>query len=110
MTSEPAIWWKHGVVYQIYPRSFQDASGDGIGDLAGVLERIDYLSDTLGVDAIWLSPFYPDSVLSPVGEKPAVLAEARAVERGSRGLSPSGAGELNTAAAARGSQTARASR
>jgi hypothetical protein len=55
---------------------------------------------------------YPvvDSVLSPVGEKPAVLAEARAVERGSRGLSPSGAGELNTAAAARGSQTARASR
>jgi alpha-glucosidase len=59
MTSEPAIWWKHGVVYQIYPRSFQDASGDGIGDLAGVLERVDYLSDTLGVDAIWLSPFYP---------------------------------------------------
>jgi hypothetical protein len=55
---------------------------------------------------------YPvvDSVLSPVGEKPAVFAEARAVERGSRGLSPSGAGELNTAAAARGSQTARASR
>src|SRR5215218_11016781 len=54
-----APWWQHGVVYQIYPRSFRDASGDGVGDLAGVIEKLDYLSGTLGVDAIWLSPFYP---------------------------------------------------
>jgi alpha-glucosidase len=52
-------WWQSGVVYQVYPRSFHDASGDGVGDLAGVVAKLDYLSDTLGVDAIWLSPFYP---------------------------------------------------
>jgi alpha-glucosidase len=52
-------WWKHGVIYQIYPRSYQDSDGDGTGDLAGVVERLDYLSDTLGINAIWLSPFYP---------------------------------------------------
>jgi len=52
-------WWQEGVVYQVYPRSFQDANGDGVGDLAGVLSRLDYLSEVLGVDAVWLSPFYP---------------------------------------------------
>jgi len=52
-------WWQTGVFYQIYPRSFQDSNGDGIGDLPGVLARLDYLKETLGVDAIWLSPFYP---------------------------------------------------
>jgi len=52
-------WWETGVVYQIYPRSFRDTDGDGIGNLAGVTEKLDYLSTTLGVDAIWLSPFYP---------------------------------------------------
>jgi len=56
-------WWKHGVVYQIYPRSFADSDGDGVGDLAGITARLDYLNDgtpaSLGVDAIWLSPFYP---------------------------------------------------
>jgi glycosidase len=52
-------WWQAAVVYQIYPRSFQDSSGNGIGDLQGVIERLGYLSDTLGVDAIWLSPFFP---------------------------------------------------
>ena len=52
-------WWQTGVIYQIYPRSFQDTTGNGVGDLAGVIRRLDYLSDTLGVDAIWLSPFYP---------------------------------------------------
>ena len=51
-------WWQCGVIYQIYPRSFQDASGDGVGDLAGVAARLDYC-ETLGVDAIWLSPIYP---------------------------------------------------
>jgi len=48
-------WWKHGVIYQIYPRSFYDSNGDGIGDIRGILSRIDYLQD-LGIDAIWLSP------------------------------------------------------
>ena len=52
-------WWQNGVIYQIYPRSFMDSNGDGIGDLNGVIERLDYLSDTIGMDAIWLSPIYP---------------------------------------------------
>lgn len=56
--SEP-LWWQTGVIYQVYPRSFQDANGDGVGDLAGVIERLDYLSEILGVDAIWLSPIFP---------------------------------------------------
>jgi alpha-glucosidase len=51
-------WWQRGVIYQIYPRSFQDTTGNGVGDLAGVIRQLDYLDD-LGVDAIWLSPFYP---------------------------------------------------
>lgn len=53
-----ACWWREGVIYQIYPRSFQDTNGDGIGDLRGVTQRLDYL-ESLGVNAIWLSPFYP---------------------------------------------------
>jgi alpha-glucosidase len=59
----PAPWWRDGVVYQIYPRSFLDTNGDGIGDLRGVIRQLDYLNDgteqSLGVDAIWLSPVYP---------------------------------------------------
>jgi alpha-glucosidase len=51
-------WWKHAVVYEIYPRSFQDSDGDGIGDLNGITERIDHLQK-LGVDAIWIAPMYP---------------------------------------------------
>ncbi len=54
---EQAPWWKKGVIYQIYPRSFQDSDGDGIGDLRGIINRLDDLK-TLGIDAIWLSPFY----------------------------------------------------
>jgi alpha-glucosidase len=58
-----ADWWKGGVVYQIYPRSFADSNGDGIGDLPGILAHLDHLRgegpDALGVDAIWLSPMYP---------------------------------------------------
>jgi alpha-glucosidase len=53
------LWWQTGVIYQVYPRSFKDTSGNGVGDLGGVLAQLDYLSDTLGVDAVWLSPFYP---------------------------------------------------
>jgi alpha-glucosidase len=51
-------WWQRGVIYQIYPRSFQDGNGDGIGDLSGILRRLDYCAG-LGVDALWLSPVYP---------------------------------------------------
>ncbi|MEO6396366.1 MAG: alpha-glucosidase family protein [Devosia sp.] len=57
---EPVLdrdWWRGAVIYQIYPRSFQDHNGDGIGDLVGITERLDYVAD-LGVDAIWLSPFF----------------------------------------------------
>ncbi|MGK9173744.1 alpha,alpha-phosphotrehalase [Yokenella regensburgei] len=50
-------WWQNGVIYQIYPKSFQDTTGSGTGDLRGVIQRLDYLK-TLGVDAIWLTPFY----------------------------------------------------
>ncbi len=50
-------WWRGGVIYQVYPRSFQDSNGDGMGDLPGILRRLDYLA-SLGVDAIWLSPFF----------------------------------------------------
>jgi alpha-glucosidase len=55
---QPNAWWKNAVIYEIYPRSFQDSNGDGIGDLNGVTSRLDYLKN-LGVDAIWLTPIYP---------------------------------------------------
>jgi alpha-glucosidase len=51
-------WWQRGIIYQIYPRSFMDSNGDGIGDLAGIREKLDYLQ-WLGVDAVWISPIYP---------------------------------------------------
>ena len=50
-------WWKESVVYQIYPRSFCDSNGDGIGDLRGIIQKLDYLQE-LGVDVVWLSPVY----------------------------------------------------
>ena len=51
-------WWKHAVIYEIYPRSFQDSDGDGIGDINGITSRLDYLKD-LGIQAIWITPMYP---------------------------------------------------
>ena len=54
----PISWWKRGTIYQIYPRSFQDSDGDGVGDLNGIERRLDHLVD-LGIDAIWLSPVFP---------------------------------------------------
>ncbi|MFQ4150020.1 glycoside hydrolase family 13 protein [Arthrobacter sp. LAPM80] len=56
-----AAWWRQAAVYQIYPRSFSDANGDGMGDLPGVTARMGYLAE-LGIDAIWLSPFYPSAL------------------------------------------------
>jgi alpha-glucosidase len=51
-------WWQKGVFYQVYPRSFSDSNGDGVGDLPGIEHRLDYLYDR-GIDAIWLSPVFP---------------------------------------------------
>jgi len=56
-TDPDAQWWRGGVIYQIYPRSYQDTTGDGIGDLAGITERLPYVA-SLGTDAIWISPFF----------------------------------------------------
>lgn len=86
-------WWRQAVVYQIYPRSFADANGDGVGDIAGIRSRLGYLA-RLGVDAIWISPWYPspmkdagydvsdyhdiDPVFGDLGEAEALVREAHA--------------------------------
>ena len=57
-TAREPFWWRDAVIYQVYPRSWQDASGDGVGDLAGIRSRLDHLVE-LGVDVLWISPFYP---------------------------------------------------
>ncbi|MDF2992932.1 MAG: glycosidase [Microbacterium sp.] len=59
--SEAPDWWRQAVVYQVYPRSFADTDGDGLGDITGITSRVPYLAE-LGVDAIWLSPFYPSDL------------------------------------------------
>lgn len=59
--ADTAAWWRQAAVYQIYPRSFADANGDGLGDIPGILSRVDYLAE-LGIDAVWLSPFYPSAL------------------------------------------------
>ena len=56
--NEQLLWWQTGVIYQVYPRSFQDSNNDGVGDLKGIISRLNYLKD-LGVTAVWLSPIYP---------------------------------------------------
>jgi len=58
MAAADDLWWRRGIFYQIYPRSFQDTNADGIGDLRGIINRLPYLKK-LGIDAIWLSPIFP---------------------------------------------------
>jgi alpha-glucosidase len=86
------LWWQEGVIYQVYPRSFKDLSGDGTGDLSGIARKLDHLS-WLGVDAVWLSPIFPspmadfgydvsdytsvDPLFGTMGDFDALLAEAR---------------------------------
>ena len=58
MSAKPLPWWQTAVIYQVYPRSFQDSNGDGVGDLKGIERRLDYLVE-LGISAVWISPIYP---------------------------------------------------
>lgn len=76
MTKRILQWWQSGIIYHIYPRSFQDGNGDGIGDLTGIISRLDYLSHTLGIDALWLSPIYP----SPMADFGYDIADYRDVD------------------------------
>ncbi|MFT8357554.1 glycoside hydrolase family 13 protein [Bifidobacterium aquikefiri] len=62
VSDDQALWWKQASVYQIYPRSFKDSTGSGLGDIRGITSKMDYLHE-LGIDAIWLSPFYPSHLL-----------------------------------------------
>ena len=75
MSNPAGPWWRDAVIYQVYPRSFADTDGNGIGDLPGVRSRLPYLR-RLGVDAIWLSPFYP----SPQADAGYDVADYRAVD------------------------------
>ena len=72
---DPDLWWRHDAVYQVYMRSFADANGDGIGDLAGVRARLPYLA-ALGVDALWFNPWYP----SPLADAGYDIADYRSID------------------------------
>src|SRR5215211_4711400 len=73
--TQPSPWWSRAVFYQVYPRSFADGNGDGVGDLDGVVARLDYL-DTLGVDAIWINPV----TVSPMADHGYDVADPRDVD------------------------------
>ncbi len=68
-------WWRGAVIYEIYPRSFVDSNGDGVGDLPGIVQRLEYVAE-LGVDAIWIAPFFR----SPMADFGYDVADYRAVD------------------------------
>ena len=74
-TTDGGPWWRSAVIYQVYPRSFADSGGDGIGDVDGIRARLSHLSD-LGVDAIWMSPWYP----SPMADAGYDISDYRAID------------------------------
>ena len=76
----PDPWWKHAVFYEIYPRSFQDTNGDGVGDLKGIISRLDYLHD-LGIDAIWIAPCFPSPLIDSVTTSPIMTRSIRSSVR-----------------------------
>ena len=79
MEQNNRIWWKEAVVYQIYPRSFKDSNGDGIGDLCGIISCLDYIK-SLGVDVIWLNPIYA----SPNDDNGYDISDYRAIMKDGR--------------------------
>ncbi len=79
LANSPADWWRHAVIYQIYPRSFADGNGDGIGDLPGIIDRLPAVAD-LGVDAIWLSPFYTSPQKTPATTLPTTATSTPCLE------------------------------
>ena len=91
------LWWRDGVIYQIYPRSFMDSNQDGFGDLAGITNRLDYLAD-LGIEAIWLSPIYP----SPDADHGYDISDYQAIDPRFGSLEAFDNGDLHSFSSARG--------
>ena len=81
-------WWRSAVIYQVYIRSFADGGGDGIGDIAGLRSRLGYLAE-LGVDALWINPWYP----SPMKDAGYDVSDLRAIEPAFGTLAAAGAGQ-----------------
>lgn len=79
-------WWHGKVAYQIYPKSFQDTNGDGIGDLRGVIDHLDYLK-SLGIDIIWLSPIYQSPFVDQVMIFQIIIRSMRSLERWKNSMS-----------------------
>ena len=73
-------WWHNKVAYQIYPKSFKDTNGDGIGDIPGIISKLDYLKD-LGVDILWISPMYQSPMVETVMIFPIIMRLIRCLDQ-----------------------------